>query len=141
MLTAEDRRILKQSWEKVANIQEEIGCEALTRLFAVYPTSKTYFPHFDLSPGSAHIRSHGKKVIKALEDALNNADHLHESMAELSNLHAYNLRVDPVNFQFLARCIQVVLATHLRGDFNAQVYVAWDKFLCCVIEVLAEKYR
>nr|XP_056722143.1 hemoglobin subunit alpha-D-like [Euleptes europaea] len=141
MLTTEDRRILKQSWDKVSSIQEELGCESLTRMFVVYPTSKTYFPHFDLSPGSANIRGHGKKVMKALEDALNNLDHIHENLAELSNLHAYNLRVDPVNFRLLGRCIQVSLATHLKSDFNAQTYAAWDKFLSCVGDVLAEKYR
>ncbi|XP_015265379.1 PREDICTED: hemoglobin subunit alpha-D-like [Gekko japonicus] len=111
------------------------------QLFIVYPTCKTYFPHFDFCAGSAQIRAHGKKVMKALDDALKNADHLHENLAELSNLHAYNLRVDPVNFKLLARCIQVVLAIHLRGEFNAQAYAAWDKFLACVADVLAEKYR
>ncbi|XP_060116446.1 hemoglobin subunit alpha-D-like [Heteronotia binoei] len=141
MLTADERRILKQTWDKVSSIQEEIGAESLYRLFIVYPTCKTYFPHFDFGAGSAQIRNHGKKVIKALEDALKNADHLHENLAELSNLHAYNLRVDPVNFKLLARCLQVVLATHLRAEFNAQTYAAWDKFMACVADVLAEKYR
>ncbi|XP_077172391.1 hemoglobin subunit alpha-D-like isoform X1 [Paroedura picta] len=103
MLTADERRILKSTWDKVASCQDEIGAESLYRLFVVYPTCKTYFPHFDFSCGSAQIRNHGKKVIKALEDALKNADHLHENLAELSNLHAYNLRVDPVNFKLLAR--------------------------------------
>ncbi|XP_054850662.1 hemoglobin subunit alpha-D-like [Eublepharis macularius] len=141
VLSAEDRRILKQTWEKVCGIQEEIGAEALFRLFCVFPACKTYFPHFDLSPGSAQVRNHGKKVIKALEEGLKNLDHLHETLAELSNLHAYNLRVDPVNFKLLARCLQVTLATHLKSDFNALAYAAWDKYLDCVGEVLAEKYR
>ncbi|KAL8175225.1 UNVERIFIED_CONTAM: hypothetical protein K2H54_017011 [Gekko kuhli] len=141
MLTADERRILKCTWDKVSSMQEEMGAESLCRLFLVYPTCKTYFPHFDFSPGSPQVRAHGKKVFKALDDALKNADHLHENLAELSNLHAYNLRVDPVNFKLLARCIQVVLATHLRGEFNAQSYAVWDKFLACVADVLAEKYR
>lgn len=69
------------------------------RMFTTYPQTKTYFPHFDLSPGSDQVRGHGKKVLGALGNAVKNVDNLSQAMAELSNLHAYNLRVDPVNFK------------------------------------------
>lgn len=69
------------------------------RMFTAYPQTKTYFPHFDLSPGSDQIRGHGKKVLGALGNAVKNVDNLSQAMSELSNLHAYNLRVDPVNFK------------------------------------------
>ncbi|GAB0196355.1 hemoglobin subunit alpha-D [Grus japonensis] len=137
MLTAEDKKLILQVWEKIANQQDDCGREALERMFCVYPQTKTYFPHFDLNPGSDQVRSHGKKVVAALSNAVKNLDNLSQALSELSNLHAYNLRVDPL----LSQCFQVVLAAHLGKDYTPEVHAAFDKFLSAVAAVLAEKYR
>nr|ALS05329.1 hemoglobin alpha D subunit [Malacorhynchus membranaceus] len=141
MLTADDKKLIVQLWEKVAGHQEEFGNEALQRMFITYPQTKTYFPHFDLSPGSEQIRGHGKKVATALGNAVKSLDNLSQALSELSNLHAYNLRVDPANFKLLAQCFQVVLAAHLGKDYSPEMHAAFDKFLSAVAAVLAEKYR
>lgn len=72
------------------------------RLFASYPQTKTYFPHFDLRPGSAHLRTHGAKVAAALGDAVKSIDNIAGALSKLSEMHAYVLRVDPVNFKVRA---------------------------------------
>ncbi|XP_027738537.1 hemoglobin subunit alpha-2 [Empidonax traillii] len=141
MLTAEDKKLVQQVWEKVSGHQEDVGAEALERMFAAYPTTKTYFPHFDLHHGSDQIRGHGKKVVAALGNAVKNMDNLSQALSELSNLHAYNLRVDPVNFKLLSQCLQVVLAVHLGKDYTPEIHSAVDKFMSAVASVLAEKYR
>ncbi|NXM57023.1 HBAD protein, partial [Illadopsis cleaveri] len=147
MLTAEDKKLVQQVWAKLGGAEEEVGAEALWRMFNTYPPTKTYFPHFDLSQGSDQIRNHGSKVVAALSTAIKNIDNLSQALSELSNLHAYNLRVDPVNFkprfslQFLAQCLQVVLATRLGKDYSPEAHSALDKFLSGVASVLAEKYR
>ncbi|NXC44305.1 HBAD protein, partial [Penelope pileata] len=151
MLTAEDKKLVQQAWNKISGHQDEFIAEALLRMFTVYPQTKTYFPHFDLSPGSDQVRGHGKKVAAALGNAVKHLDNLSQALSELSNLHAYNLRVDPVNFkasteplfalQLLGQCVQVVLAAHLGKDYSAEVHAAFDKFLSAVAAVLAEKYR
>nr|P04240.1 RecName: Full=Hemoglobin subunit alpha-D; AltName: Full=Alpha-D-globin; AltName: Full=Hemoglobin alpha-D chain [Branta canadensis] len=141
MLTADDKKILAQLWEKVAGHQDEFGNEALERMFVTYPQTKTYFPHFDLHPGSEQVRSHGKKVAAALSNAVKSIDNLSQALSELSNLHAYNLRVDPANFKLLSQCFQVVLAVHLGKDYTPEMHAAFDKFLSAVAAVLAEKYR
>nr|ADI71366.1 hemoglobin alpha D subunit [Cygnus melancoryphus]ADI71367.1 hemoglobin alpha D subunit [Cygnus melancoryphus] len=141
MLTADDKKIIVQLWEKVAGHQEEFGNEALQRMFITYPQTKTYFPHFDLHPGSEQVRSHGKKVAAALGNAVKSLDNISQALSELSNLHAYNLRVDPANFKLLAQCFQVVLAVHLGKDYSPEMHAAFDKFLSAVAAVLAEKYR
>ncbi|NWU21585.1 HBAD protein, partial [Dyaphorophyia castanea] len=99
MLTAEDKKLIQQVWGKVCGAEEEIGAEALFRMFCAHPPTKTYFPHFDLSQCSDQIRNHGKKVLTALGLGIKNLDNLSQALSELSNLHAYNLRVDPVNFK------------------------------------------
>nr|P08849.1 RecName: Full=Hemoglobin subunit alpha-D; AltName: Full=Alpha-D-globin; AltName: Full=Hemoglobin alpha-D chain [Accipiter gentilis] len=141
MLTAEDKKLIQAIWDKVQGHQEDFGAEALQRMFITYPTTKTYFPHFDLSPGSDQVRSHGKKVVNALGNAVKSMDNLSQALSELSNLHAYNLRVDPVNFKLLSQCFQVVLAVHLGKEYTPEVHSAFDKFLSAVAAVLAEKYR
>ncbi|NWR65713.1 HBAD protein, partial [Bucorvus abyssinicus] len=143
MLTADDQSLIQKVWEKVKGHEEEFGNSALLRLFIVFPQTKTYFPHFDLKPGSDQVRGHGKKVMNALGEAVKNLGNLSQALSELSNLHAYNLRVDPPRFvlQLLAQCIQVVLATHLAKDYTPEIHAAFDKFLSAVAAVLAEKYR
>ncbi|NXT36317.1 HBA2 protein, partial [Pelecanoides urinatrix] len=137
MLTADDKKLIQQVWEKVLGHQEDFGAEALERMFITYPQTKTYFPHFDLHHGSEQIRGHGKKVVSALGNAVKSLDNLSQALSELSNLHAYNLRVDPL----LSQCFQVVLAAHLGKDYTPEVHAAFDKFLSAVAAVLAEKYR
>ncbi|KAM7038862.1 hemoglobin subunit alpha-D [Acridotheres tristis] len=141
VLTAEDKKLIQQTWGKLGGAEEEIGAEALWRMFHSYPPTKTYFPHFDLTQGSDQIRGHGKKVVAALGNAIKNLDNLSQALSELSNLHAYNLRVDPVNFKFLSQCLQVTLATRLGKEYSPEVHSAVDKFMAAVAAVLAEKYR
>lgn len=68
-------------------------------MFTGFPTTKTYFPHFDVSHGSAQVQAHGKKVADALTNAANHLDDLPGALSALSDLHAHKLRVDPVNFK------------------------------------------
>ncbi|XP_025936392.1 hemoglobin subunit alpha-2 [Apteryx rowi] len=141
MLTADDKKLILHVWGKVGDHQEDFGAETLERMFTAYPQTKTYFPHFDLHHGSDQIRAHGKKVVNALGNAVKNVDNLSQALSELSNLHAYNLRVDPVNFKLLSQCFQVVLAVHLGNEYSPEIHSAMDKFLAAVASVLAEKYR
>ncbi|XP_057262561.1 hemoglobin subunit alpha-2 [Pezoporus wallicus] len=141
MLTADDKKLIQQVCERSSSHLEQFGTEALERMFITYPQTKTYFPHFDLQHGSDQIRSHGKKVATALANAAKNLDNLSQALSELSNLHAYSLRVDPVNFKLLSQCFQVVLSVHLGKDYTPEVHAAFDKFLSAVASVLAEKYR
>uniref|UniRef100_A0A7N9CSX5 Hemoglobin subunit zeta n=1 Tax=Macaca fascicularis TaxID=9541 RepID=A0A7N9CSX5_MACFA len=111
------------------------------RLFLSYPQTKTYFPHFDLHPGSAQLHAHGSKVVAAVGDAAKNIDNIGAALSKLSELHAYVLRVDPVNFKLLSHCLLVTLAARFPADFTAEAHAAWDKFLSVVSSVLTEKYR
>ncbi|KAM8778899.1 hemoglobin subunit zeta [Rhynchonycteris naso] len=140
-LTKSERSIITSMWGKIATQADAIGTETLERLFTSYPQTKTYFPHFDLHPGSAHLRAHGSKVVAAVGDAAKNIDNVAGALSKLSELHAYILRVDPVNFKLLSHCLLVTVASHFPADFTADAHAAWDKFLSVVSSVLTEKYR
>nr|XP_025840495.1 hemoglobin subunit alpha-like [Vulpes vulpes] len=113
----------------------------LERTFQSFPTTKTYFPHFDLSPGSAQVKAHGKKVADALTTAVAHLDDLPGALSALSDLHAYKLRVDPVNFKLLSHCLLVTLACHHPNEFTPAVHASLDKFFTAVSTVLTSKYR
>ncbi|XP_075845786.1 hemoglobin subunit alpha-like isoform X1 [Microtus pennsylvanicus] len=111
------------------------------RTFMAFPATKTYFPHFDLSPGSRQVKAHGQKVADALTLAAHHLDDLPGSLSALSDLHAHKLRVDPANFQFFSHCLLVTLARHYPGDFSPMMHASLDKFLGLVTLALVSKYR
>uniref|UniRef100_A0A6I8N7A0 Globin domain-containing protein n=1 Tax=Ornithorhynchus anatinus TaxID=9258 RepID=A0A6I8N7A0_ORNAN len=98
-LTDGEKKEVAALWANVSGHEEEFGAEALDRLFLSFPPTKTYFPHFELSQGSAQVKAHGKKVADALTTAVAHLDDLDSTLSALSDLHAHKLRVDPINFK------------------------------------------
>ncbi|XP_041830943.1 hemoglobin subunit alpha-1-like [Melanotaenia boesemani] len=141
-LTAKDKDTVKAFWAKVSIRGGEIGSDALSRMLLVYPQTKTYFSHWkDLSLGSAPVLKHGKTVMGGVADAVAKIDNLASGLLDLSELHAFTLRVDPANFKILSHNILVVMAIMFPDDFTPEVHVAMDKFLAALSRALAEKYR
>ncbi|XP_010867347.1 hemoglobin embryonic subunit alpha-like [Esox lucius] len=141
-LSAKDKVVVKKFWAKVAGKAEDIGCEALSRTLVVYPQTKTYFSHWkDLSPGSAQVKRHGGVIMGGIGEAVANIDNLTAGLLTLSELHAFQLRIDPANFKIMFHNIMVVLAILFPVDFTPEVHVAMDKFLAAVGRALSEKYR
>ncbi|KAM9843567.1 hemoglobin subunit alpha-1-like [Aulostomus maculatus] len=141
-LTTTDKDTIRQFWPKVSGSIESIGADAISRMLVVYPQTKTYFAHWkDLRPGSAPVKKHGKTVMGGVALAVKNIEDLTAGLFNLSELHAFTLRVDPANFKILTHNILVVLATMFPTEFTPEVHVAMDKFLGAVSRALAEKYR
>ncbi|XP_043084416.1 hemoglobin embryonic subunit alpha-like [Puntigrus tetrazona] len=141
-LTAKDKAAVKDLWAKISGKADDIGNDALSRMLVVYPQTKTYFSHWkDLSPGSAPVRKHGKTVMGGVAEAVSKIDDLTAGLLNLSELHAFQLRIDPANFKILSHNILVVLATLFPVDFTPEAHVAMDKFLSALSLALSEKYR
>ncbi|XP_064448261.1 hemoglobin subunit mu isoform X1 [Mirounga angustirostris] len=111
------------------------------RLFTVYPSTKSYFKHLGFCPDETQLLTHGQRMLEAVGVAVQHMDNLRAALSPLADLHAQVLRVDPSNFPLLIQCFQVVLASHLQGEFTVEMQAAWDKFLTGVAVVLTEKYR
>lgn len=76
----------------------------LRRMLVVYPQTKTYFSHWpDLGPNSASVKNHGKNVMGGIALAVSKIDDLTAGLLELSEQHAFQLRVDPANFKVSPR--------------------------------------
>ncbi|XP_072532680.1 hemoglobin subunit alpha-like [Salminus brasiliensis] len=141
-LTVQDMAVVKAFWAKIAPKAEDIGAEALGRMLTVYPQTKTYFSHWaDLSPGSAPVKKHGKTIMTGVGEAVAKIEDLPAALSQLSELHAYKLRVDPANFKILAHNIIVVVGMLFPADFTPEVHVSVDKFLQNLAWCLAERYR
>uniref|UniRef100_A0A8C6N2G9 Globin domain-containing protein n=1 Tax=Mus spicilegus TaxID=10103 RepID=A0A8C6N2G9_MUSSI len=128
VISHEDKANLRTIWDKIAG-HSDYGAEAIGRLFESFPTTKTYFPHFDVSQRSPQVQAHGKKVMDVLTDAVNHVDELP------------GLRVDPASFKLLSHCLLVTLAIHHPADFTPVVHASLDKFLASVSTMLTSKYR
>nr|AGS13716.1 hemoglobin alpha [Ochotona cansus] len=141
VLSPADKANVKAAWGKVGGHAGEYGAEALERMFLIFPTPKTYFPHFNVNRGSPPVLAHGKNVAYALTPALDHLEYLPGALSGLSDLHAHKLRVDPVNFKLLAHCLLVTLANPHPNEFTPAVHASLDKFLGNVSTVLTSKYR
>lgn len=77
-----------------------IYVSVLPRMLAVYPQTKTYFAHWkDQTPTSPNAKKHGITVMNGFADAVTKIDDLKGGLLNLSELHAFTLRVDPANFK------------------------------------------
>ncbi|XP_045396943.1 hemoglobin subunit alpha-like [Lemur catta] len=141
VLSPADKTNIKTAWGAIGGQAADHGAEALERMFLSFPTTKTYFPHFDLSHGSGQVKAHGKKVADALTNAVGHLDDMPGALSALSDLHAHKLRVDPVNFKLLSHCLLVTLASHHPAEFTPAVHASLDKFFAAVSTVLTSKYR
>ncbi|XP_066529789.1 hemoglobin embryonic subunit alpha-like [Hoplias malabaricus] len=141
-LTAKDKETVKAFWATIAPKSDQIGADAFGRMLTVYPQTKTYFSHWkDLSPGAAPVKKHGKTVMTGVGEAISKIDDLTNGLLTLSELHAFQLRIDPANFKILSHNLLVVLAIHFPNEFTPEVHVSVDKFLAAVALALSEKYR
>ncbi|KAM8933748.1 hemoglobin subunit alpha-5-like [Pelodytes ibericus] len=136
-----EKAAITSIWGKVADHANDIGAEALERLFLSYPQTKTYFSHFNMDHDSKDLHKHGGKVVNAIGNAAKHLDDLDLTLSSLSDLHAYQLRVDPGNFRLLSHFIQLTLAVHFPADFTPSAQSAMDKFLSMVSSVLVSKYQ
>ncbi|XP_006766198.2 PREDICTED: hemoglobin subunit theta-1 isoform X2 [Myotis davidii] len=141
VLSAADQAAVRALWRKLDTNVGVYTTEALERTFVAFPSTKTYFAHLDLRPGSAQVKAHGQKVADALTLAVNHLDDLPRALSALSDLHAHKLQVNPVNFKLLGHCLLVTLARHYPGDFSPALQASLDKFLSHVIWALASSYR
>ncbi|CAL8312456.1 unnamed protein product [Arctogadus glacialis] len=141
-LTDKDKALIKGFFAKISSKAVEIGHQTLARTIVVYPQTKVYFSHWkDLGPDSPNIRKHGYTVVKGVLDSVDLIDDLVGGLLELSELHAFRLRIDPANFKILNLNLVVVLGLMFPDDFTPQVHVSVDKYLALICLALCEKYR
>ncbi|KAM4535675.1 hemoglobin cathodic subunit beta-like [Fundulus diaphanus] len=143
--TEEERRIVREVWEKVDI--DEIGEQLWARALIVYPWIERYFGTFgDIFTTTAILNNSklaalGKIVLRGLDTAVKNMDNIKPTCASLSRLHYEKIQVDPDNFRLLAECITISMACKLKAELNPQVQATWQKFLSAVVEAMNSQYK
>lgn len=141
-LNNKDKKVVKDLWDKISPSSATIGAETLGRLFTCYPQSKTYFAHWpDVYYGSESVKKHGKAIMDGVGLAVANIDDMAKGLNDLSEIHAFTLRIDPSNFKLMAHCFMVVLASMFPDDFTPEVHVSVDKFMANLTLALSERFR
>uniref|UniRef100_A0A8C6S4B4 Hemoglobin, alpha embryonic 5 n=1 Tax=Neogobius melanostomus TaxID=47308 RepID=A0A8C6S4B4_9GOBI len=141
-LTPKDKAAVRDLWKKISGASDVIGAETLGRLFACYPQTKIYFSHWtDVSYGSPQVKKHGKTILEGVGRAVASMDDMNKGLLELSETHAFKLKIDPTNFKLMAQCLMVVIAIMFPKDFTEEAHLATDKFLANLALALSEKYR
>ncbi|XP_065108158.1 hemoglobin, beta adult 2 [Paramisgurnus dabryanus] len=139
-----ERKVIADVWGKIN--PDEVGHQALVRMFVVYPWTQRYFGTFgNLSnvaaiTGNPKVAEHGKTVLGALDKAVKHMDDIKGIYAKLSKLHCEKLNVDPDNFKLLADCLTIVVALKFGNAFTPEVQATWQKFLCVVVAALSSRY-
>uniref|UniRef100_A0A672G8L6 Hemoglobin subunit alpha-A-like n=1 Tax=Salarias fasciatus TaxID=181472 RepID=A0A672G8L6_SALFA len=112
-LSAKDKSLVTAFWNKMAPKASEMGGDSLTRMLAAYPQTKVYFTRFtDLGPNSPQVKKHGARMMNAVGDAVSKIDDLVGGLAELGELHALKLRLDPANHKTLFHNMMTVMAVY-----------------------------
>ncbi|XP_042364153.1 hemoglobin subunit alpha-D-like [Plectropomus leopardus] len=141
MLSKKEKALITEVWDKLTPVAEDIGSEALLRMFTTFPGTKTYFSHLDISPRSPHLLSHGEKIVQAIAEGAKDISQLAVTLEPLQTLHAYTLRIVPTNFKLFSHCMLVTLACHMGDDFTPVLHAAMDKYLSAFAAVLSLKFR
>ncbi|XP_075037444.1 hemoglobin subunit beta-3-like [Mixophyes fleayi] len=143
--TAQEKAAIVSVWQKV-DVHKE-GPEALVRLLIIYPWTQRDFDSFgNLSSAraiarNAKLHNHGIKVLSAIGDTISHLDNMKGFLHQLSDLHAFKLHVDPVNFKLFAKVLVIVLAGKLGKAFTPQVQQAWEKFFAVLVDAFLHSYH
>lgn len=69
-------------------------------MLTAYPQTKIYFSDWpEVRHGSGPVKAHGKKVMNGISTAVASIDDLTGGLQQLSERHAFTLKVDPTNFK------------------------------------------
>ncbi|XP_043938914.1 cytoglobin-1-like [Protopterus annectens] len=130
-LTADDIQKAKSVWEKFYVNAEDNGAIVLSRMFKEHPHTVSYFTNFkELQSiagtasaakleGLSEVRAHGKKVLSALNDMVqqvDNMDALKAIIEPLGKKHAVELKVDVKEFEILCGILLDLMAEKCGED-------------------------
>ncbi|XP_040283578.1 hemoglobin heart muscle subunit alpha-type-like [Bufo bufo] len=124
-LSDAEKAALEPLFVKIDADAEKIGGEAMESLFQHHPDTKSHFTHMDVTPGSQDLKTHGGKIIHAINDALNHYGSLQENLATLREMHTNKLKLSVDTIKLLCGCLLEVIVKHFPDVDKS----ACDKFL------------
>ncbi|MEE6498417.1 hypothetical protein FKM82_003090 [Ascaphus truei] len=148
-LTEADKQNIKVIWDKLYLNAEESGRAIVIRLFVDYPNTKRYFKNLsnistlEEMQVNAGIRAHGKRVMVALNQVVENINDwsvVSNALARLAERHEDVHQVEAYNFQLLFLVIINICKDALGPEFTAEHCASWEKLLSIIYDYLSSCY-
>ncbi|XP_067100929.1 hemoglobin subunit alpha-D-like [Osmerus mordax] len=133
MLSKYEKELISEIWEKLTPVASEIGADALFRMFTTFPGSKTYFAHLNINHRSPHLLSHGKDIVLAIAEGARDISSLTVTLAPLQTLHAYQLRIDPINFKVVFQ--SYLFFIYLIMELAVKYEISQNGIYVCLITI------
>ncbi|KAK6481777.1 cytoglobin-1-like [Huso huso] len=149
ILTQDDKQNIRDVWAKVFENAEENGKVVVIRLFVDHPETKKYFKNFkniateEELEKNARVKLHGKKVMNALNEVVENMDDwgaVVEILTPLAEKHKDVHKVGVHNFKLLFEVIINVYKDALGASFTPPICESWRKVFKLLFDFLEAFY-
>jgi len=132
-LTADQRRLVRDSFEYVRTIAGPVGLLFYGKLFELSPAVRPMF-HNDLNLQVRKLMD----MLGAMVEALDDFESIRAKLEELGQKHAsYGVR--PEQYETLISALLWALGEALGADFDARTAEAWRIALCAISETMKSR--
>nr|XP_025041156.1 hemoglobin subunit alpha-D-like isoform X1 [Pelodiscus sinensis] len=146
LLTDADKKSIHHIWSKLFENPEENGKIIVIRLFKDYPETKAYFKSIPTEGNlqeDPQIRYHGRRVMVALNQVIENLDNWKQACRILEHVaekHKNTHHVPAANFQSMFQVILSVCKELMGNEFSSEVSSAWEKLFRLLFEQINTSY-
>ncbi|XP_030433972.1 hemoglobin subunit alpha-1-like [Gopherus evgoodei] len=146
LLTDADKKNIQHIWAKLFENPEETGKTVVIKLFKDYPETKAYFKTIPTEGNLQEdplVRFHGRRVMVALNQVVENLDNWKQAcriLDRLADKHKNVHQVPAVNFQSMFQVILSVCKDLLGNEFSTDVSLSWEKLFGLLSEQINASY-
>jgi hemoglobin-like flavoprotein len=129
-LTAEEQKMIRDTWGRVITHAEEAGGVFYQHLFSLHPEFKPLFP--------TDLKAQARKLLAAvtiLVTKMDKADHIREEVHKLAQRHI-QYGVKPVFFTAFGEAFLFTLAQILASVWNDPLKIAWQSAYTMISEAM-----
>ena len=131
-MTADDRRLIRTSFDALRDMASPVALLFYGRLFEVDPSARRLF-HIDLAVQAQKIMTTLDWVVKSLDEF----ESMRPALADLGRQHAdYGVR--PEQYETVTSSLMWAFAHALGPDFDAATHSAWKRALSAVSAAMLE---
>ena len=131
-MTPEQKKLVKDSWAKVAPIKEAAADLFYNRLFENYPEVKPYF--------KGDMKEQGRKLMAMITAAVNGLDNLEELIEPIKDLGQRHVSygVKKEDYEKVGNSLLWTLEQGLKDGFTPDVKEAWAVTYTAITDLMKQ---